>query len=97
MTVAMTVPVPTTNMVAILAEVAERHNLPVSALRSKHGPNRKHRAKAKQEAMYLMRLVQDEEGLPRYSYAQIAVCFGGYHHTSVMHNIRRYEERMGLS
>jgi chromosomal replication initiation ATPase DnaA len=81
-------------MVMILANVAARYDLPISALKSKHGPNRNYRTKAKQEAMYLMRMVQNDDGTPRYSYAQIAVCFGGYHHTSVMYNIRRYEKRV---
>lgn len=79
-------------MRTILTEVADYYGLTLDQIQSK---SREHRfSHARQAFFYAARQVTWADGTPRYSLPQIAGNFGGMHHTTVMHGIRRHEARL---
>lgn len=82
-------------MKAIAELVAERYGLTLDDLR---GQCRERRvAHPRQEAMWLMRQVRRDDGLPRYSLPMIGGFFDGRDHTTVIHGLRAYSERLSAS
>lgn len=76
----------------VLADVAEKHGLSVQQLRGK--TRKRNIAWARQEAMWRIRQIKNDDGTPRYSLPQIGAYCGGRDHTTVIHALRRHEDRM---
>lgn len=78
----------------IAEEVAAKHQVTVEALR---GPSRQPAiVAARQEAFWRASQVLKADGRPRYCGPAIGLFFGGRHHTTVLHGVRRHEQRMGV-
>lgn len=75
-------------MAVVVSAVAERRRLTVRQLMS-HG--RRHR-EARWESWYEMRQLR-----PQPSYPSIGAYFGGLHHTTVMHGVRKHALRLSAS
>jgi chromosomal replication initiation ATPase DnaA len=78
-------------MRSIAAAVAEAYGLTVEELRGQC--RERSVAHPRQEAMWRMRQVLDEDGRPRYSLPQIGNFLGHRDHTTVLHGVRAYEKR----
>ena len=79
-------------MPEVTAEVAEKHGLTLADL---VGPSRtKYISHARFEAMWLLYQQRRPDGSRRLSMPQLGRFFGGRDHTSVLHGIRRHEQRI---
>lgn len=86
---------PVQSMAVIAEIVAGRHNCSVAELK---GQSRERCvAWPRQEAMWLMRQVRTPSGEHRFSLPQIGRFLGGRDHTTVLHGVRKHEERRALA
>jgi chromosomal replication initiator protein len=76
----------------IIAEVAAAHRLSVADI---CGHARSSRfVVARHEAIWTCRRITKENGAPRYSTTFLGDLFGGRDHTSILHAVRRHDERL---
>ena len=78
-------------MRAIAAAVAQAYGITVADLRGQC--RARHFAWPRQETMWRMRQVLNEEGRHRYSLPQIGAFLGGRDHSTVLHGVRAFEKR----
>lgn len=76
----------------IIAEVAAVHRLSVADICGHARSSRL--VVARHEAIWTCRRITKENGAPRYSTTFLGDLFGGRDHTSILHAVRRHEERL---